>query len=69
LYAIYLKAQNQMYSNFWQSWIHRQSAFTNNVPEKKKKPAIEGPPTLYSKMYLLDQTNANSSNVMSWGQP
>jgi hypothetical protein len=53
LYATYLKAQNRMYSNFRQSWIHRQSAFTNYVPDREKKnPAIEGPPTLYLKVRL-----------------
>ena len=36
LYAIYLKAQNQIYSNFLWSLIHCQSAFTKNVPDRKK---------------------------------
>jgi hypothetical protein len=39
-----------MYSNFWQSWIHHQSALTDNVPDQKKNPAIEGPPEVCIQM-------------------
>ena len=57
-----------MYSFFLRMCIHHHTAIVHNVQNQKKITVIDGPPTLYSNVLPYLETNANSSNVMPWGQ-